>query len=265
MRRKFNLHIKKVKEIAKADDFYIINDKTKFNTLESYKVARTNIMYSLPKSDGAKVILVTSSEPGEGKTTTTINLAITFAQTGAKVLIIDCDMRKPRIHRYLKVERANGISNVLCGFKQLDEVIIKGVSSQVTDNLDVIAAGEIPPNPAELLASDEMKKVMEKLSKEYDYIFMDTPPVTVVTDAMVIAPIVTGVLCVAKQDVSSFENYDVAINILKQANVKILGFIFNCSEKGSAKYKYYGKKYKYSGKYNYSYRYFDKDADIKEQ
>lgn len=260
MKKFFKFQSKRKKEITKADDFYIINKETKFNTLESYKVARTNIMYSLPKSDGAKVILVTSSEPGEGKTTATINLAITFAQTGAKTLIIDCDMRKPRVHRYLKVERSNGISNVLCGFKQLGEVIIKDASA-VAPALDVIPAGEIPPNPAELLASDEMRNVIKQLAKDYDYIFIDTPPVTVVTDAMVIAPDTTGVLCVVKQDVSSFDNYDAAINILKNASVKILGFIFNCSEKASSKYQYYNRRYKYSAKYNYTYKYFGEYRD----
>ncbi len=260
MKKFFKIHTKRKKEIKKADDLYIISKDTKFNTLESYKVARTNIMYSLPKSEGAKVILVTSSEPGEGKTTTTINLAITFAQTGAKTLIIDCDMRKPRIHRYLKVERTNGISNVLCGFKQLSEVIIKN-SSPLAPALDVIPAGEIPPNPAELLASDEMKNVVKQLAQEYDYIFIDTPPVTVVTDAMVIAPDTTGVLCVVKQDISSFDNYDAAINILRKANEKFRGFIFNCSEKGSSKYQYYNRRYKYSTKYNYTYKYFGEYRD----
>ena len=260
MKQFFKFSKKKKHEISKAEDFYVIGKDTRFNTLESYKVARTNIMYSLPRSEGAKIILVTSSEPGEGKTTTTINLAITFAQTGAKTLIIDCDMRKPRIHRYLKAERANGISNVLCGFKKLDEVILKN-SSPIAGNLDIIPSGEIPPNPAELLSSDEMQKVLNELATRYDYIFIDTPPVTVVTDAMVVAPKTTGVLCVVKQDVSTYDNYDAAISILKNANVKILGFIFNCSNKGSSKYQYYTKRYKYSGRYNYTYKYLGEYSD----
>ena len=253
LKKLFNIKSKNNKGIQKPDDYYIINSNTKFNTLESYKTARTNIMFSLPKSDKGKVVLITSSEPGEGKTTTSINLSLTFAQTGAKVLLIDCDLRKPRVHRYLKIEKSTGMSNVLCGFIKLEDAI----RHNVRDGLDCIPVGEIPPNPAELLASEEMSGILEKLSGEYDYIFIDTPPITTVTDAMVIAPSATGVLLVVRQNQSTYDMIDAAVEILKRSEIKILGFIMNCSEKDAAKYKYYSRKYKYSRGYNYTYRYME--------
>ena len=103
----------------------ILSGDSDFNTVETYKSIRTNIMFSMPKKDKGKVIVITSSSPGEGKTTTCINLAITFAQTGAKVILVDCDLRKSRIHRYLGVNRSDGVSNVICNYTDIDQAIKK--------------------------------------------------------------------------------------------------------------------------------------------
>lgn len=241
----------------KIDEFgRILNSQTDFNTMETYKTIRTNIMFSLPKSDEGKVIEITSSAPEEGKTTTAINLAITFAQTGAKVILIDCDLRKSRIHRYLKLERQPGLSNVLCGFGELKDVIKKNVRT----NLDCITAGEIPPNPAEILAAEAFENFLNELKKEYDYIFIDTPPVAVVTDAAVVARHCTSTVIVAKYNETSFDLLDLSVENLKKVNTKILGVIMVGCETTSKRYGYY-----MTGRlgYKYNYKYGDDTQDRK--
>lgn len=239
---------RKEKGLHTAEGAYIINDETGFNALESYKAARTNIMFSLPKSDKGKVILVSSSEPAEGKTTATINLAYTFACTEAKVIVVDCDLRKPRIHRYLKINKDIGISNILCGFSTIDEAIQKNVMG----DLDCIPAGEIPMNSTELLMSDEMSNLLDELSEKYDYVFIDTPPIMSVTDAMIIAPKCSGLILVVRQGVSTYDMMDKTIDVIKRSNAKILGFIMNCDENMRNKYSYKYSNYK---GYLYGYRY----------
>lgn len=238
----------------------VLNEKSSFENVETYKAIRTNVMFSMPKMDKGKVIVVTSSAPGEGKSTTSINLAITFAQMGAKVMLIDCDLRKSRIHRYLELERKKGVSDVLCGFCQLDKAVKRGVR----ENLDVLTAGEIPPNPVELMESEEFGKLISTLQEQYDYIFIDTPPITVVTDAAVAMKHSMGVIVVVRQDVTTFDMLDAAMENIGTTGVKVLGAIMLGTEEKSKKYGYYtdrkyGYKYKYG--YNYSYKYEDDDSE----
>ena len=246
----------KNQNVHAAEGFFVLSDDTDFNIVESYKTARTNIMFSLPKTEDGKVILLTSSEPGEGKTTASINLAYTFSQTDAKVIIVDCDLRKPRVHRYLKIDKSIGVSNILCGFNTLDEAIQKNVKG----SLDCITVGEIPINSAELLMSEEFGKLIDELKSRYDYVFIDTPPILTVTDAQIIAPMVSGVLVVVKQGVSTYDVLDKTVEMLKTQDVKLLGFLVNSVERTS-KAKYYSKKYNYFRKgylYQYSHEYGDK-------
>ena len=210
-------------------------------------------MFSLPKTENGKIILITSAEPCEGKTTTSINIAYTFSQTDAKVILVDCDLRKPRIHRYLNFDRTKGVSNVLCGFNTVDEVIHKNVLG----NLDCISSGEIPTNSVELLMSDEMNNMLKELSKKYDYVFIDTPPVMTVTDAMIIAPKCNGAVIVVRQEQSSFDMLDKTVDAFKQSGNKILGFIFNSSQDGNNSF------WKSSNKYKYAYHYANNYSDNK--
>ncbi len=227
----------------------IINENSDFSILEAYKTARTNIMFSLPKKEGGKVISITSSVPGEGKTTTCINLAITFAQTGAKVLLIDCDLRKARIHRYLGQTRNTGVSNILCGFAEASKSVIKNVR----DNLDILTAGEIPPNPAELLQSQGFADLIDEFKSEYDYIFIDTPPVTVVTDSLIVAKQCMGTVVVVRENSTTFDMLDDTMGQFKKTDASILGVIFLDSHLGEKGGKYSNGKYKYK----YSYKYMD--------
>ena len=265
--KKIQLNFKN-KEVTQPTE-RILNDKTDFNTVETFKTIRTNIMFSIPKTDKGKAIIVTSAAPGEGKTTTSINLAITFAQMGAKVIIIDCDLRKSRVHRYLGVDRENGVSNVLCGFIELD----KAIKRNVRENLDCITAGKIPPNPAELIGSEEFAELVSKLCSRYDYVFIDTPPVNVVTDALLAMEHAIGVIVVTRHNVTTFDILDVAIDSIKKGGVKILGVIMlGTLDQKAKKYKYYNEAggthkrpytygYKYSYRYGYDYMYGDTDKN----
>lgn len=216
----------------------LLTDVTDFATKEAYKTARTNIRFSLSSGRGCKRIIVTSASPGEGKTTTCLNLAIAFAQTDAKVLIIDADLRKPRINRHLSIERENGLSDLLCGMITTSEAIKRCERH----NLDCITAGQIPPNPAELLSSKDMELLLEGLSESYDYIFIDTPPVTVVTEAAAMAKCVDGVILIIRQNHTISESVERARNNLNMANAKILGYVLNGVDGQSYGYGAYGSR-----------------------
>ncbi len=239
------------KNMPVKSNLNIINSKSSFDTIETYKSIRTNIMFSIPKTNQGKVVVVTSPAPSEGKTTTAINLALTFAQTGARILLLDCDLRKPRIHRYLQIERGVGISNVLCGFTEFEKAINVGVR----ENLDVITAGEIPPNPAELLENDEFGNTLSYLKERYDYIFVDTPPTTVVTDAMVAMRNSEGVVVVVRENVTTFDTLNATLEDINKVGKKVLGCVVLDSSEHAKKYGYYKNKNGYRNKYGYKYGY----------
>lgn len=235
---------------AHSESDRIIDETTDFDTVETYKAIRTNIMFSVPMHEKGKVIVVTSASPGEGKTTTSINLALMFAQMGVKVLLIDCDLRKPRIHRYMGLKRGAGVSNIICGYTEAENAVCRNVK----ENLDVITAGDIPPNPAELFENQSFADMIERLQEEYEYIFVDTPPITVVTDAVVVMKHCTGAILVARQGVTITDLFAAAVDEAKRADAKILGAIFHDSKEKQSKHYYYQRgKYGYKYKYNYSY------------
>lgn len=200
----------------------ILNEQTHFAMKEAYRTLRTNIRFAL-QGEGCKKFCITSSSQGEGKSITILNLAITFAETGQKVLLIDADMRRPAVNRLLVEKASPGLSNVLAGLADESDVLRK----DVRPNLDIIFSGDVPPNPAELLDSDRMREMLEKLSKRYDYILVDTPPVNVVSDACVVANMLDGVLLLARQGRSRKESLKRAVNNLNLAGVKLLGCVFN--------------------------------------
>lgn len=224
-----------------------LSSETPFCVQEAYKVARTNIMFSAPE-EGCKTIIVTSPFPEEGKTTTCTNLALSFAQMGKKVLLLDCDLRKSQIHNTLGVDNLVGISNVLGGFVKLKDT----VQILEEENLHVITAGHIPPNPAELLSSSRMAAILEELAGSYDYIFIDTPPVNVVTDAVALSGYTSGMIVVTRQDSTSHKDLEHALGKLSFAKAKVLGLILTGEKRRGIGYRKYGKYNKY-GKYG-SYR-----------
>ncbi|MGN0163650.1 MAG: CpsD/CapB family tyrosine-protein kinase [Candidatus Ornithomonoglobus sp.] len=237
----------------------ILNRKTPFIVQEAYRTARTNIMFSLAGTeDSCKLLCVTSANAGEGKTTTTLNLAITFAQTGSRVLLIDCDLRKPRIHQYLGVVKTDGLTTILSKQKEFEDVVYHNLRP----GLDCLTSGSIPPNPAELLASDAMESLIKKLSGMYDYILLDTPPVTVVTDAVALSRLVTGVMLIVREGYTNHESIAQALKLLNIAEAKVLGFFVNDVDAMSINYgayrSAYGRNYRYKngyGRYGYGYGY----------
>ncbi|OQB14401.1 MAG: Tyrosine-protein kinase YwqD [Firmicutes bacterium ADurb.Bin193] len=239
-----NIFNRQTKKIIRNEQNYlkstrenIINKTSSFDTLEAYRSARTNIIFSLFDEEGCKKLIITSAMPGDGKTTTCINLALTFAHMGSNILVIDADLRCPRVHSYFDIDNEIGLSNLLVGLAQIDSVI------QSKEGIDVITAGHIPQNPAELLSSKKMGEILDTLSKRYDYIFIDTPPVGLVADAVNMAKNVSGVIIVARQNYTIHKAINEAIASLKFANSRILGFIVNDS--AHAKHSYRKNKYGY--------------------
>ena len=202
---------------------------------ESYRTLRTNIMFSsLDKK--VQTIMVTSSGPEEGKTTVASNLAVIMAQSGKKTIIIDCDLRKPRLHKVFKASNLKGLSNYLIG-----EVTIADVVKQTPiENLQLLPSGVKPPNPAELLGSAKMKSFVESLKQYYDYIILDTPPVVIVTDAQLVAQYADGCLLVVAAGEVDRDAPIKAKELLVKVNAKILGVVLNkVDDTGKGRYKYY--------------------------
>lgn len=252
--KKLGKHFLKLeKKQEMRDEDRVLSDKASFFIKEAYKALRTNLIFSLPSED-KKVILVTSSGMSEGKTTSCLNTAISFAQTGAKVCVVDCDMRKPNMARLCETKGSPGLSNVLAHINEMDEVIRKSKYN----NLDFIFSGDIPPNPAELLVSGGMETLVNTLAERYDYVFIDTPPINVVTDASLLAGLASGVVLVVNQQKTSKTEVAKAVSQLEFVHAKILGVLLNSvkTDSGATKYRRYGRYGKYGyGRYGYGHYY----------
>ena len=221
-----------------------ISDKSKFAIVESYKSARSNIMFSL-SADDDKLFAVTSYSKGEGKSTVSANLAISFSKMEKKVLLVDCDLRRPNIHNIFKIENQAGLSNVIGKMVEFEEVIHRNV----LPNLDILPSGTIPPNPSELLCSPKFTNLIKKLYEEYDYIIFDTPPVGVVIDSLPLVKQSDGVVLVVKHNSTTYPDLKKIIETINRNNGKILGVIVNNVE--SVKSHKYGKGYGYGYGYGY--------------
>ncbi|MBE7041301.1 MAG: CpsD/CapB family tyrosine-protein kinase [Ruminococcaceae bacterium] len=255
LKEKFFSRDKKQKDNDKKDiRRNIISDDTHFSVTEAYKAARTNLMFTTASEKGCKKIIITSSVAKEGKSTTSTNLAITFAQTGVRTLIIEADLRRPKLHQYLDLPNENGMAEYLGGFIEDPHEIVQHLDKY---NLDCITGGHIPPNPSELLISPAMEKMLEIFSEEYDYIFVDSPPINIVTDPVSIAKLMTGAIIVVRQNYTTSDSLQQAISALEFGEIKILGYILNSSA-DMRDYTYNRYKYKYGYRYGgkqYSYRY----------
>ena len=225
-----------------------------FSVQEAFNAVRTNLQFAVSKK-GCRRVIVTSALPYEGKTTCCAYLAVALSQMKAKTLVIDCDMRKPTMHKLFEQKSIPGLSDVLGGLCELEDALRK----TQYENLHAIFSGTIPPNPGELLGSAAMAELVEKLSAEYDYILMDTPPVNVVSEALALSPTVDGIILVAWSGRSTHPEMAQALSSIEFANAKILGVVLNGVEpvRGSSykngKYGRYGKHGKYYGDYYYSH------------
>ena len=228
---------------------YLLNEETPFDVTEAFRNLKASLSVSVPKKQGGIAIMTTSAYPEDGKTTVTVNLALMFALSNAKVVLLDADIRKGRIAKYFKRKPAPGLSDYLSGQANLDKVIHK---SQINENLSYITCGTHSPRPYELLESEEMAALMEELRKRYDYIIIDTPPVLLISDALALTPITDGVALVCRHQVSFVSDIARALNTLKFAKANVLGVIVN-DYKAPKSGKFYGgyKKYYYYSSYSY--------------
>lgn len=230
---------------------YLLTEKDiPFSVTETFKSIRSNIIFSLGTSD-KKVVAISSPNPSDGKSTTAANIAIAFAQTESSVLLIDADMRKPVQHKTFKVKNDEGLSTLIIGKSS----VAKSVKSNVIKGLDLLPSGPMPPNPSELLSSEQFKKLLEKLAKDYDYIIIDTPPVNVVSDAMVMKDSINGILLVLRYGITTYADLNNSMKQIELADASLFGFIMN-EVKHNHSGAYYNYKYKYKYKdYGYGYGY----------
>lgn len=206
---------------------------------EAYRSIRTNIEFS-NFDEEIKTIVVTSSQQNEGKSTVTANLAVSFATLeDKKVLIMDGDLRNPTVHRMFGISNITGVTDVLTGNKDFLECIY---TSKV-EGLHVLTCGKTPPNPAEMLGSKKMRKFVEELKDHYDYIFIDAPPVGIVTDAGVIASYVDGTVFVVGSKEADVESVKISKDKLEKVNANILGVVLNKYEAEGSNYGYYNYYY----------------------
>ncbi len=205
---------------------------------EAFRTLRTNLQYTSPDSQ-LRTVLITSAAPGEGKSVISSNLAVSLAQVGKNIILIDCDLRKPVAHKIFGLNNAEGLTNILTGQADYKDVIQKSAAP----GLSVITSGPIPPNPAELLQSQNMRKLLAQLNGECDQIILDVAPVLPVADAMILAPYSDGIVMVVAVNQVSKDFLLQAKDLLENTNTKILGVVLNRVEYSKTGEQYYYNYY----------------------
>ncbi len=260
---------KKNKAYTIKEERSILCDKLQFHAAEAYKMLRTNLMLSADSSAGGKVLGVTSSSRNDGKTTMSINLAYTMAQSEKSVLLIEADLRKPMVARRMMLPPEPGLANLLAGG---DSDVIQ--PSGFCENWKIICAGTLRPNPSELLSSQTMVQLLKDLRQQYDIILIDLPPVNEVADALAISDILDGMLVVVRQNSTTKPALELGLSHLAFAKCEIAGFVVTNTNQGGGKYGHYGTygrygkygKYRKYGTYGYGYGYGgqkNEEKDIK--
>lgn len=209
----------------------------KSRAAEAFRTLRTNLQFSNLDSS-IKSMVVTSSGPSEGKSTIMINLAITIAQSGKKVVVVDCDLRRPTVHKKLGLPNSEGLTNLLIQDKKIDELVLP----TNVPNLFVLTSGPTPPNPAELLGTKKMKLVLAELNKVFDMVLIDAPPVIAVTDAQILSTAVDGTIIVASYGHTDKFGLTKTKELLDKVGAKVLGVVLNKVPERSEHY-YYGRYY----------------------
>lgn len=238
---------------AKVDVSKTFGAGLSFASREAYKLLRTNLLFALPdvEEGRAHIIGVTSSLRGEGKSTSAINVAASLAEMNKSVLLLEADLRLPSIKLKLDVKPRPGVSNALA---ERSTPFIQPYKINEMNGMpvmiDVLVAGDIPPNPSELLGSGRMRQLIDWLSTRYDYIIMDLPPITAVTDALVATKLVDGMILVVRNEYGDRNSLSEAIRQIHFVEGNLLGFVFTCANSSGAGY---GKKYKYKYKYQSHY------------
>jgi capsular exopolysaccharide synthesis family protein len=221
----------------------------KFAATEQYKLLRTNLDFTLPQDEKCPIIGVTSSMRGEGKSTTAVNLSYVLAEKGSKVLLIDGDLRIPSVAKKMEIESSPGLTDLLMG----KGANISEFQSSLYKNWYIMPSGNIPPNPSELLGSRRMETVLKELREAFDYIIIDLPPVNIVSDALSISSLITGMIVVIREDYTEKKELEHCFRLLKLSNVNVLGCVMNEAKAGGGSYSKY-KKYKYYRYYTSSHK-----------
>lgn len=246
----FNKKSKIKANVSSADIQSTLHKNLDFTATEQYKLLRTNIDFTLPEGEKCAVIGVTSSMRGEGKSTTSINLSYVLAERGSRVLLVDGDLRLPTVAKKMEIDGKSGLTDMLMGRGKE----IEHFKSELLDRWYILPSGEIPPNPSELLGSGRMKNLIEQLKDFFDYIVVDLPPVNIVSDAISISPMLTGMIVVIREDHTEKKELERCIRQLKLSGVNVLGCVMNSAKREGGSYGKYKKKYKYY-KYGYGYGY----------
>jgi len=238
--------------LCPEDEEKTIGGGLNFGASEAFRLLRTNLLFALPFSslkngETCRIVGVTSSLSGEGKSTTSLNLGYVLAESGKNVLVVEADMRLPTISSRLKLERGAGLSSALAGLCTEQETIRP---SGIQERLWIMGAGPTPPNPTELLGSERMKTALKSVAGAYDFIILDLPPVNEVSDALVVSRLTHGMIMVVRQDYATRSSVGEAMRQMENVGVKVLGFVMTYSDSQGGKYKsYYKGKY---GKYAYA-------------
>ena len=248
-------HKYKNNQDSRSDE--LLGEKVNFAATEAYKLLRTKLQYSFSDDKKCHVFMVSSAMAGEGKSLTSVNIAYNMAQLGKRVLLIDCDLRQPTLAEKLQMSKNPGLADYLAGCAELNEVIRQGNPNTIGSGVDVMVAGNNPPNPIELLSSDKMARMLEGLRSLYEYVILDLPPVGEVSDAMVASRLVDGAILVARQNYCNRNAFKDTVAQLEFIDTKILGVVINCAATpGNG----YGYNYKYS-RYSQYYRKRASNAD----
>lgn len=228
---------------SRLKDALIVHTEPKAIVSEAFRNMRTNVHYSNVDKE-LKVIQITSTQQGEGKSTITANYAITLAQSGKRVLIIDCDLRRPNIHKVFGVPNVNGLINVLMRENELD----RSIKYTKVEGVFILVAGPIPPNPSEMLESKRMDEIIEVVRENFDIILLDSPPVLPVTDALIISKYTEGTIVVIALEETQKEALKKTIESLENVDANIIGTVVNKANVKKGHYGYGGYSYKYAYK-----------------
>lgn len=212
---------------------FIVEEKPKSIVAEAYRTLRTNIQYSSFDKE-MRNIVITSADPSEGKSTVAGNLALSFAQNEKRVILVDCDLRKPSVHKNFKLSNLKGLSEVLIGKEKLDDAI-----QNYNDKLEILTSGKVPPNPSEMLSSKAMSDLLELLKNRYDIIILDSTPLQAVTDAQILSTKVDGTILVVRAEKTKIDATIEAKNLLDKVGANIIGTVLHAVPNNRSKYYYY--------------------------
>lgn len=231
---------------ANSDSSKTLHRNLEFTATEQYKIIRANLDFTLPADESCPIIGITSSMRGEGKSTTAINLSYVLAERGSRVLLIDGDLRIPSIAKKLNISSSPGLTDLLkSGGAQMSEF-----KSDVLSNWYILPSGAIPPNPSELLGSEKMESILTSFKEVFDYVIIDLPPVNIVSDAVSISRLITGMIVIVREEYTEKKELDNCLRQLKLSNVNVLGCVINETKSEIGAYGKYKK-----GKYKKYYRY----------